>query len=419
MKFQLRSIIILFVVLLFVCCKKKENKSPEPVVTPTPVNNTPSVLTSSVSNISDTSAFCGGTVTSEGSSIVLAVGVCWDTLPSPTTLRPHTNNGAGVGSFVSNLTGLKPNKTYYLRAYASNSYGTAYGSQVTFTTLSNWERVSPLSTFQSYFHFTGGVNNVFATASNGFFVSSDHGANWIQKNNGLPSPPNVAFVGYNNTHIFASASNGIFSTTDGGNTWVDITGTTSGASYSGPIMTIGSFVFYSTSNSVYRSSDNGNTWTPINTNLTNTIAYDFASIGTMVFCCNDWGVYNSIDNGTTWLPCNNGITTQNVFWLKAVGNVIYASTDQGIFVSYNSGASWSGLNTGLLSSAIYRFTSANGKIYAYHPGGDGVYFYNVNANKWVALNGGLSNLFVQALAFDGSYLVAHTNDYKVWKRVAL
>jgi uncharacterized protein (TIGR02145 family) len=95
----------------------------------------PTIITSAASNISYTTAASGGNVTDDGGSPVTARGVCWSTLPDPTTSDPHTNNGSGTGSFVSNITGLTQNTAYYVRAYAINSVGTAYGNQVSFTTL--------------------------------------------------------------------------------------------------------------------------------------------------------------------------------------------------------------------------------------------------------------------------------------------
>ncbi|MEI7980824.1 MAG: hypothetical protein WCI71_04175, partial [Bacteroidota bacterium] len=60
---------------------------------------------------------------------------CWSTTPTPTTAGSHTTDGSGTGTFVSNLTGLTPNTPYYVRAYATNSVGTAYGNELNFTTL--------------------------------------------------------------------------------------------------------------------------------------------------------------------------------------------------------------------------------------------------------------------------------------------
>jgi len=95
---------------------------------------TPPVLTTT--NISDktqTTASIGGTVTDDGGSEVIIRGVCWDTSPNPTTSSNKTNNGKGTGSFTISLSGLTANTKYYVRAYATNSAGTSYGNEVTFT----------------------------------------------------------------------------------------------------------------------------------------------------------------------------------------------------------------------------------------------------------------------------------------------
>ncbi len=95
---------------------------------------TPEVSTNTVSNISYTSATCGGEVTNEGFTAVTARGVCWSTSQNPSVNDSHTVDSSGAGSFTSTLTGLQPNTTYYVRAYATNSTGTAYGSQINFST---------------------------------------------------------------------------------------------------------------------------------------------------------------------------------------------------------------------------------------------------------------------------------------------
>lgn len=97
----------------------------------------PTVTTSSVSNITTASVICGGNVTSDGNATVTARGVCWSTSQNPMVSGSHTTNGSGTGSFTSSITGLTANTTYYVRAYATNSVGTSYGEQRSFTTLSN------------------------------------------------------------------------------------------------------------------------------------------------------------------------------------------------------------------------------------------------------------------------------------------
>lgn len=94
----------------------------------------PTVTTNSISGLTTTTASSGGNVTSDGGASVIAKGVCWTTTANPTIADAKTSNGTGLGSFSSSLTGLSPVTTYHLRAYATNSEGTAYGSDVTFTT---------------------------------------------------------------------------------------------------------------------------------------------------------------------------------------------------------------------------------------------------------------------------------------------
>jgi uncharacterized protein (TIGR02145 family) len=97
--------------------------------------NLPALSTSAVSAVTTTTASSGGSITSDGGGSITARGVCWSTSQNPTVaLSTKTINGAGSGSFTSSLTGLNPGTTYYVRAYATNGAGTAYGNQVSFST---------------------------------------------------------------------------------------------------------------------------------------------------------------------------------------------------------------------------------------------------------------------------------------------
>jgi hypothetical protein len=94
----------------------------------------PTVTTTAVTSITATTASGGGNVISDGGAAVTARGVCWSTSPNPTIADSYTTNGTGTGVFTSSITGLTPGTTYYVRAYATNSIGTAYGNPITFTT---------------------------------------------------------------------------------------------------------------------------------------------------------------------------------------------------------------------------------------------------------------------------------------------
>ena len=96
--------------------------------------NLATLTTTAVSSISETTAISGGNITNDGGTLITQRGICYGTNPSPTTANTTIISGGGTGSFISNLTGLTSSTTYYLRAYATNSAGTAYGNELSFTT---------------------------------------------------------------------------------------------------------------------------------------------------------------------------------------------------------------------------------------------------------------------------------------------
>lgn len=102
----------------------------------------PMLTTAVISDITGNSATGGGNVTLNGGAVVTARGICFGTTTNPTLADSKTTDGDGVGAFVSTLSGLMGNKTYYVRAYATNSTGTGYGPEVSFTTLVDLPTVS-------------------------------------------------------------------------------------------------------------------------------------------------------------------------------------------------------------------------------------------------------------------------------------
>jgi uncharacterized protein (TIGR02145 family) len=94
----------------------------------------PVITTTAVTAISSTTAASGGVVTNDGGANVTVCGVCWSTGQTPTTGDSKTTDGIGTGNFSSTITGLSANTNYYVRAYATNSAGTAYGNEINFTT---------------------------------------------------------------------------------------------------------------------------------------------------------------------------------------------------------------------------------------------------------------------------------------------
>jgi hypothetical protein len=115
--------------LLQVVVKKDKDETVAPNI-PSPV-----ISTSDMSSVKLITAIGGGNVTSDGGSLVIARGICWDTSPKPTIANNKTIEVDGAGAFTSKMIGLKAKTKYYVRAYATNSGGTSYGSTITFTTL--------------------------------------------------------------------------------------------------------------------------------------------------------------------------------------------------------------------------------------------------------------------------------------------
>ena len=100
--------------------------------------NIPTVTTTQVHSISNTSAYAGGEVVTDGGETVTFRGVCWSMSPDPTINNSKTVDGDGAGLFSSMITGLSPTTRYYVRAYATTNNGTGYGSTMTFTTTSGF-----------------------------------------------------------------------------------------------------------------------------------------------------------------------------------------------------------------------------------------------------------------------------------------
>ncbi len=160
----------------------------------------PAVSTSpAVTNISFNTATGGGNVTNNGGSAITARGLCWSIASNPTIAGAHTVEPGSLGAFISNITGLLPSTTYNLRAYATNTTGTAYGANVTFSTLC--EVIAPLP------DFSASKVNLSVGESINFFDSTKFCPDtWSWSfNGGTPSSSNLqnpAGIAYNFTGDF-------------------------------------------------------------------------------------------------------------------------------------------------------------------------------------------------------------------------
>ena len=124
------------------------------------------INTGVISNISFASASSGGNITNDGGSNVTSRGICWSLSNNPTIMDNKTIDGSGIGSFTSNISGLLPNTTYYVKAYGINVKGISYGNLITFKTNS-------LSVGDSY--YGGIVAYILQPSDSGYNSTIQHG----------------------------------------------------------------------------------------------------------------------------------------------------------------------------------------------------------------------------------------------------
>lgn len=159
-----KNLFIISVLLIFTACTKTEENSQ------TPNPSLPSLQTTNISDITSTSALSGGTITSSGSSAILEQGVCWNTSSNPTLDNNSTSDDITSNSYISMISSLNPNTTYHVRAYATNSNGTGYGNDLSFTTPAVTSTSIPVLT-------TSSVTNITQqNATSGGNITSNGGA---------------------------------------------------------------------------------------------------------------------------------------------------------------------------------------------------------------------------------------------------
>ena len=161
----------------------------------------PTVITSPISNISDNKAISGGKVTFGGRLNITARGVCWAKTKNPTINGDHTKDGTGEGEFTSQITGLEGGELYYVRAYATNEMGTAYGEELTLTTITGLPTVT-----------TNNVTNITATtATCGGNVAA--GSGYSITSRGVCWSRTTATPTTNDSHTSEIGSTGSFTST--------------------------------------------------------------------------------------------------------------------------------------------------------------------------------------------------------------
>lgn len=407
-------VLILLIIVFFYNCKKKD------VQTNVDDNNTnsslPVVVTSSVS-ISDTAVISGGTVTSSGASAMISVGVCWDTLPGPTTLRSHTDDGAGIGYFKSKLSNLLPNKKYFFRAFATNYHGTAYGNERSFTSPDIWSRVSPESLNSYYgYYIAGNESKLYVGTSNGMLFSPDTGHTWVTA--GLQGI-SINLLAFNGNVVVAGTGYALYRSYDNGLNWVNITSNLPGIYSIYYATAIGSDIYITTNATIYKSSDNGSTWTSLGNILSssgniNGVAVDGSTLYARTY---NGYVFSTSDNGNNWTSLGQpgNYSGNYASGMVMSGNNLVLGTGLGVYYSKNPSLGWNAA-TGIISGINVIAKSSN-ELFALSNYGK-MFKSTDNGQSWTTfpLTGTSNNYGISNLHATSKYLFVITNGNGIFRK---
>jgi photosystem II stability/assembly factor-like uncharacterized protein len=254
---------------------------------------------------------------------------------------------------------------------------------------------------------------VFALSQGGeFYRSTDLGETWALRcmwwERG--TEPNLAV---NGTTLYAGTETGLYRSVDSGKVWTavlpyrihEMEVTQDGVILAATDLTL-------SSHALHMSTDNGITWTPSDSGLTSNV-FSMTFQGDTIFVgTNRRGVFRSTNGGKTWAPVNSGLPDdgygvyQRFSAIVMRDSIVLASAESGFFRSTDAGAHWTKV-VGLEASNAQILTEAEGEVIA---GGYGLFASSDNGATWTGRYGGLSTLYVRALALHGSTFFAATDE---------
>ena len=259
----------------------------------------------------------------------------------------------------------------------------------------------------------------------GVYFSSNQGSSWVQKNNGLPTTPAGTipsidcFAEFGGYLFVAIQFGGVFRSSDNGNMWSPVNSGLPQFVHVRDLQIITARLVAATGDGLFETSDGGLNWTPVFTRFPVFMGVPaIASLGGRLLAsalcerssCDTIGVFSSIDNGNTW----QRVVTPFAYVKKFVltGGTLYSCVPTGIYLSTNEGLTWQARNNGLPSYAAndlaFHLDTMVAAVGAYFLNGywGGVFLSTDGGNSWNPA--GLSNQYVQAVTFSGSYILAAT-----------
>ena len=387
----------------------------------------PILETMNISSISEISAIGGGNVIDDNGLAVTSRGLCWGTSPNPTIGNNFSVDGSGLGSFESTMTNLSAASGYYVRAYATNSAGTAYGNEVYFPTLDfktskvwsnydteniylidsrtnlfksnnnakTWEYISTMG-FGNYYQLEIINNNMYACNRNNIYKSTDEGRSWQVLKRIDSSDSYLAFdIDENSGDIYAATRYALFRFD--GQDWNLIKTTTSDNGSECIAVDHDGSIYYSTYLfTIHKSVDKGVTWTSNNYQESN---QGWSTTGNMYVTDDNVLLMNRWWNGIWWLsgmdciPLNNGLPNPESFGTAMVVNngsnyyTLPRSTAGilGIFKSSDKGGQWFDISHNFTQYDLIKFNNISinkfGNVFI-SIGEKGVYILNESLNQW-------------------------------------
>lgn len=239
----------------------------------------PVVETHNVEEITTNSAVCGGAIISDGGSEVTERGICWGLSFKPTLDDNHLSTGSGMGEFTETMSGLEANTSYYVRAYAINANGTAYGIDKMFTTYDiNIGEIPPEGAISGLFSVSETTRVFFSQGNLQYQASTD---TWRFAEHQWNYVGGTDYYGEHYGNVNGSSNNEISSEYSG---WIDLFGWgTSGWNN-------GNLYYQPYDYAYYEDSHNGYGYGPTDgSNYTYDLTGQYSNA--------DWGVYNAISNG--------------------------------------------------------------------------------------------------------------------------
>ncbi|MBI3195084.1 MAG: T9SS type A sorting domain-containing protein [Ignavibacteriae bacterium] len=305
-------------------------------------------------------------------------------------------------------------------ADGSNLYAGTAGAGVFRSTDggATWEQKINGMNYQSVTAFVKSGPNLLATGTVNVYLSTDNGETWTAAT-GLAGGNGVSCLAANGANVFAGTSGrGVFVSTDNGATWTaSNTGLPGGGTntYVGSIITNGSTILTSASDNnvqqtMFRSTNNGSSWTGANTGL----PLDYSTYGSMyldgstIYAGGSY-LYKTTNNGDTWTQADNGIPTYSgISEIRAIGSNLFATANQFVYRSTDGGGTWTVLGGGLPLMGMFSLEVSGSDVFA-GTVANGVYKSTDSGNSWTQQNTGLKARDMSGFLIDGSTLYANGN----------